>query len=239
MKEFEMSNYHIWRQAGYTGKGVKVVILDDYTMTEYEKAAEHSESVANHIKLVAPDVDIEIMPQGITALDKLKTHDCQFICMPTGGIVTTEINNLIRDIMYGQTNRMFIVSAGNNTSSVERPLNGFARNKRVITVGAVHLQNNKPVRPSYSMTGENVYCTSFSNILLDGVRRQGTSYSAPFTVGGLALYAEFFEKTLRRRLAVMHIRRLIRECALDLEAEGHDYNTGYGLFRLPDTIRII
>ncbi len=95
---------------------------------------------------------------------------------------------------------------------------------------------------SYSNAGKEIDCIApldvyYPNSVGKIVRQpSGTSFASPVVAFSLVLYASWRRRNGLPKLTNDMARKFIRENARDLYDEGHDYKSGYGLFRLPDKI---
>lgn len=62
----------------------------------------------------------------------------------------------------------------------------------------------------------------------------GTSCATPVLQGMAMLVQEFFKKNIGRKLTNAELFEFVKDNCVDLGKEGHDINTGHGLFVLPN-----
>lgn len=79
---------------------------------------------------------------------------------------------------------------------------------------------------------------SITNMDTEFGKFSGTSCATPVLQGMAMLVQEFFIKKIGRKLSNAELFEFIKDNSVDLDAEGHDKNTGYGLFVLPDPAKI-
>ncbi|HOC09313.1 MAG TPA: stalk domain-containing protein, partial [Bacillota bacterium] len=96
----------------------------------------------------------------------------------------------------------------------------------------------------YSNAGEELDCLAPTDIYYLNSRGEptfftGTSCAAPFVSFALALYITWRKKNGLPRLGREEIRKFIHDNCEDMYEEGHDLRSGYGLFKLPEAMRLI
>lgn len=107
----------------------------------------------------------------------------------------------------------------------------------VIGVTACHdvgFGTYKPKFSSYSTTNEQTKFCMPSNIKLTYEEQlfSGTSASAPVLTGCYNLFVNAFYKKFAKKPDVYEGLAFLMACAQDIEEEGHDNKTGYGIVRL-------
>jgi len=229
-----------WHKAGYTGKGVKIAVFENFKG--------HGANVADILKQVAPDAEILERPKpGLTTINGHLTPESQgkirqfywslvgesvnIVEMSLGGNDTPEIEQAQRGVLLAN-NVTLITSAGNEG---ERGLSDAATLDTWISVGACTLINGKPKRTHYSSIGEKLDVCGFSGLYLSAGRYvHGTSFSAPWVAGMLALWFQWHKEKYGRYPTPEESLGFLKENAKDLLEPGHDPKTGYGLFVLPE-----
>lgn len=245
-----------WHKAGYKGKGIQIV-SDELVVKKgnedviapkgYHAKSGHGDDVLRHIRMVAPESTLVSFPFSGTF--KTDTYECkcaEYIKENHCHIFTT--SNLSGEINVGKEKAMqecidagciFFAAAGNKSSEIH----GEARSEKFYAIGGVkpvYEKNrynwNKIQRVSYSGTGKELDFVTLAEILFSN----GTSFCSPVIAGMCALAQEFFTEKIGRPLTRAEMERFMKANCIDLEVEGFDKNTGYGLFVLPDpdTIKI-
>lgn len=232
-------NIPLWWDKGYTGKGVKIAVL--------ETPGGHGGSVADIVRQVAPEAEMLHRPQPSRKLvsnrltpdsyKQLKAHyeslvaeGVNIVAMSLAGSDSPDIEQLIRDILISNGITLF-TSAGN---SDERGLSEAATTSAWISVGACDMVKGKPKKTGYSSVGKELDVCGFSNIYSStGGYLTGTSFSNPWVTGMAALWFQRFKKQYNRYPTWDETYEFVTTNTEDLETEGHDLNTGYGLFVLP------
>lgn len=212
----------------------------------------HGHQTADILHQVVPEADIYILSSSGRYGSKTAEGDFVDVSIPfmeeeeihlvnasLGGVDNPILNARIRQAQERGT--AFVTSAGNEADS---GVGGYARSGVWIAVGAVHLQNEKIVPASYSSIDEEVDFVQFSNLYVHDARPgyehrtfqvQGTSFASPAICGMLALVQQFFLEKTGRTLTQNELYEFMKDHSIDLWEPGHDPETGYGLFVLPDT----
>ena len=195
-------NIDKWQKAGYTGKGVKIRVLDRlYTGKMFGRGTipcaagrKHGEDCVNIIRAIAPDAEITLKNYQNKNIWK-KDEFVNIISASVDGFTTTADDFFMRKVQK-EHGTICITSAGNKGLF---GLTMLAKRNSVISVGAKHLnlETGEITIPDYSSRGKALDTYSFSNhIAEDGNRRLiGTSFAAPVFVGLIALYSQkYFER---------------------------------------------
>ena len=103
-------------------------------------------------------------------------------------------------------------------------------------VAAYKLYCGKPKKETFSSVGEEVDFASLDNLRAswDNKRHTGTSYSAPIFAGMAGLVQDFFIAKTGKQLEYEKLLEFIKDNCIDVDEEGKDEKSGYGLFILPD-----
>ena len=139
----------------------------------------------------------------------------------------------------------FIALAGNDGDyDGESTIWNEAKAEEYLTIGGVKPQLissakwdwNKIGKVDYSSEGEELDYVTIAEIL----GRTGTSFCAPVFAGMCVLVQQFFLESAGRTLNRSELVRFIDDNLVDIDVEGFDIRTGFGLFILPDpeTIKI-
>ena len=227
-------------------------IKDPFNNTSGVGRNYHGHQTADILHQVAPEADIYILSNSgrygsKTAEGKfieesipfMETEKIHLVNASLGGTDNSILNERIKQAQsHGVT---FVTSAGNKA---EKGAGGYARSGVWIAVGAVHLSGKGEIlHAGYSSIDEEVDFVQFSNLYVHDARKgyedrvfpvQGTSFSSPMLCGMLALVQQFFLERAGRTLYQHELYKFMQDHSIDLETEGHDHKTGYGLFVLPD-----
>lgn len=237
--EFDRLGITAWHEAGYFGQGVTIAVMDaDPYIKDYMREAGvyfdplgvddghggsdgHTAAVAQVIHEVAPQCHIHMFPH-LSGVDYVRKHPDKY------DVINHSMSGLadrgLRDLGIPITQ-----AAGN--SGIE---DGWKTDYGApfIIVGA--WEEWRDGRASYSDGGVGLTCMSYTNINIPTKYPgryhsfNGTSCAAPVVAGMLAL---LMSKTGRLN-AQACLDFVIANCQ-DLETEGKDNRTGYGLFVLP------
>lgn len=252
-KPLELSNVTKWHSAGYTGKGVTIVIIDsagkprdymrDYYVDIFEDQTEsgHGANVGYVAHLYAPDARIIFLDKRYRdrnydwlADNKDKVDLINFSQAGVGGISTPEYDK------YKTLNIPMICGAGNDY--FENKISAPARYDWTIAIGAYHWRQEGAFRnqvPAYSNKGAELDAVAFAEYYMYDNGRSwlvdGTSYAAPTASGLLACYIQYAKE---RDLSVdtESLRKFIHENCIDIYEKGFDTISGHGLFVLPESI---
>jgi len=254
--EFDKSNITYWRDKGYTGKGVNIVILDDNGAT-YPKdniieplihldrsiyKVGHKGQVCSVIREVLPEANIyafnwftdykdEINKWIIEHADIIDVINCSFSTTSSGYNSLMELKdlNIPFTVAVGNEARPY----GNLTSSLE-----FA-----FGIGMWgQAQDRKSVRSNYGLHLDFMAFTGIYYVSETSGREvqfYGTSCSAPYAAAIIGMYAEWFRKQHNRPMTRQECFEFLLKSLDDKDEIGRDDNSGYGLVRLPDEIPTI
>ena len=253
-----------WHKAGYTGKGIK--IMSDEKVCEkkhsdvispagFNSKSGHGDDVMSHIKLVAPDATFIAYPfSGTFGSKEYKCNSADYIRSQGVHIFTT--SNLgsypntghqkaIQDCI--EAGCIFFAAAGNDGG---KGVKGESKYDGYWAIGGIsprftgnYDKDDEPLydwtdmyKVSYSSEGEELDFVTLAEIL--GIN--GTSFCSPIFASMVGLVQEFFIEKIGRQLTRPEMECFINDNLLDVDSEGFDIRTGYGLFRLPkpETIKI-
>lgn len=219
MPMFIQSNIVQYNKLGYSGKGVKIIVLEVDNLS-------HSIAVYDMIKQIAPDAEItrrymnkdsvkKTMQEAID--NKVHLINCSF-----RGSDFRQYYNM--DDVF---KKIFICASAGN-SGKEDDFYPAAIDK-CLSVGAIDFaQGLKP----YSTHSQKLDIVNFSGVWTSEGYMDGTSFSSPYTVGMLALFIQAFTDKFIRNPTTPEINKYILENCTDLMGKGFDIKTGNGLFRL-------
>lgn len=243
-----------WHKAGYKGKGIQIV-SDELVIAKgnediiapkgYHSSRGHGDTVMEHIRMVAPEATLISFPfSGSFSSNSYKSECAEYIIANKCHIFTT--SSLNGEINVGKEKAMqdcidagciFFASAGNRSYEIH----GEAKSDKYYAIGGVKpvyekgkYNWNKIQRVSYSGTGKELDFVVPAEIL----GSNGTSFCNPVGAPMTGLVQEFFEREIYRRLTPEEMERFMKANCIDLDKEGFDIYTGYGLFRLPDIDKI-
>lgn len=233
-----------WHNAGYTGKGISVVggelTTDKFRSIHTDRLSEiirpdgfgvgdnaqHGTDMFVHLLTVAP---------GITPISCAKSKSIEYVLENDIDIYVTalvsrqklreEKEELIQKCI--DKGCLFFISAGNYD---EQGLAGESRSEKYWAIGGVELINEKWNKLNISSVGEELDFVCIAKWL--GIT--GTSPMAYTVAGMCALVQQFFKERVGRKLNRSEMERFIKNNCKDVLKEGFDYESGYGLFILPN-----
>lgn len=207
-----------WHECGITGKGI--------SFTSRETLSTHGKKVYEVMKLIAPDADLNYGKNYTKDIDE------------NVDVYTT---SYFQSCDEYQTNKskarelflkdVFLVCAAGNDQDGTTEL---SKDEWWTSIGACNLVNRKPVRMTYSGTGNELDFMSFTNFETVYGTFTGTSCAAPVFAGLCVLVQQFFKDKIGRKLTNFELLDFIKDNCLDLQQQGFDDLTGWGLFGLPD-----
>jgi hypothetical protein len=261
-KEKSICRIDQWHRAGYTGKGIKIATKDISGLFPglsffHGKVKDpfrdwpphfnsHVQQVADVLHQIAPDAEIYTLghstPEDLTFILENGIH---LVNNSTTGSYNNPADNALENQAI-ERGTMFVGSAGNDGESGP----GVNHTKETwLSVGAVHYMKSTLTgemiinRPNYSSWGDDdLDCVGFSALTVhdaqganpDGFTATGTSFSAPFVTGMLALYYQWFIEYHGRNPRFEETYSFVKANSMDLEVAGFDDKTGFGLFVLPE-----
>jgi len=187
----------------------------------------HSYDTGKVIRSICPNAKIFLLPSTKEGFEWCGENNIDVISVSLSGTFSDDLTELkLEDKIFN------LISSGNYglESLLEEK-----RKKHWTSIGAVHLINNKIVRPSYSSTGKELDFVSFSNLDLhdDSNFSQGTSFSCPFAAGLIGQYIQIHFDYFGYKPTPKKINQFLLNNTIDLEKIGFDNETGNGLITLP------
>lgn len=248
-QEFELTNVLKW-QKDNLGEGVTIVVLDkgdtpyDYMKQqvivpfEDEKIdRDHGTAVIAIGYQIAPKVKIILMP-FIDNNKKPEIIDWIFEHKDEIDLINCSFTGVDKELeRLEELDIPLICGSGNDYS--RRSVGYPAKYSWTVAVGSFSAYFGSV--DDYSNWGKDLDCVAPSHIYYlnsqgKEVQQSGTSISTPFVTFSLALYLSWRKRNNLPKLSREEIKKFINENAKDLYEEGHDYRSGYGLFRLPERI---
>lgn len=261
-KQLEYCNIPQWHENGFTGKGVKIVVSDRgyiYPNTKFINMDNIANSVSNfisskddeinkiHLQKVVQVIQL-IAPDSTIYVDNLHLHnamytalnnDVQIITRSMSTLIGSFTNRLNEDFKLAYDSGIFMNGSSGNTN-----FNEYAPNPYWFSTGASRLSNGKVYKEDYSKYGEGLDFMGFTKLKVyedadgDGkgelVGFEGTSASAPWVSGMVALYYQYYKDINGVYPTVPEIEKFIQDNCEDMRDKGYDIYTGHGLFVLPD-----
>ena len=221
-KEFDILGIKRFHEAGIKGQGITIASREsDRTV--------HGKCVFELIKQVVPEANIKLK------CDYNKDND--YDIYTTSLFFSSDKAKEKRSQQLIDKNKILICAAGNEGSETQTPL---SRLEQWLSVGAVHLVDNKIEIPKYSSTFNGLDFMSFSNVSVQSKKNKikGTSFSAPIFASMCALVQCYFLEHTGKKLTYEKMLQLIKVSCIDIDARGYDNRSGYGLFVLPEPDKI-
>lgn len=241
-----------WHELGYKGKGIK--FMSDERVTEknhpdvivptgFVDKNSHGDDVMSHIKLVAPEGEFISYPfAGVfngsenydskTANYIIENKVHIFTTSKTGGYPPAGKQKAIQDCISAGC--IFFGCAGNEDK-------GGIRDE-IKYEGFYAIGGAKPQFNGTSFDWSVIKKTSSSSVgkeldfvtIAEIIGPTGTSFCSPIFAGMIGLVQEFFTKKVGRRLTRDEMFKFILDHCQDLDEEGFDNKTGYGILILPE-----
>jgi len=251
--EFDKSNITYWRDKGYTGKGVNIVILDDNGLSyprdniiepllHLDRSVydgKHKTRVTATLREMLSNTNIyafnwfadykdEIIDWIKANKDMIDVINCSFNATQFSYDKLLEIAHLGIPIVIAVGNY------GNPYSNLTAELpNGFG-----IGMWGEHY-DRRSVRSNYGLNLDFMAYTGIYYISETSGREvqfYGTSCSAPYTCGIIGYYAEWFRTQYNRPMSTQECFEFLLKNVDDKDEIGRDDNSGYGLIKLPNEI---
>jgi len=255
-------NLDTWHKAGYTGKGVNVLVLDlngkiyDY-MKEYAILIDPAKKTVNDGKHntyvtqvnheASPEATIYVAPWTHSSKEIIQwLRDNPNLIDIAGASLTSPVTDAYN--IFEELGIIFTASSGNDYDRSRQGVNFPADMNYSIAVGAYNWkdkgQNSNDVI-DYSNGGEDLWCLGLSNVYVQNEDRTntfaytGTSTSRPFLTGMLACYIQWRKESGLPKLTQKEAKEFIKNNCIDIRAENFDWDSGFGLFKLPSSIPVI
>ena len=129
-----------------------------------------------------------------------------------------------------------VCSAGNKQAKINKLCIGDLWK----AIGACDYNKGKPKAKEKYVDGEEMDFVSFHDLYSNYNKsyNEGTSFSYEIFMGMCALVQCFFKIKTGKKLSHEKLMEFVKDNCMDLEDEGHDIKTGYGLFILPEPTTI-
>lgn len=247
-----ISKFH---ENGYTGKNTTIaskesiiegifdeVECDDYFSTDTSKSAKHGTTVMDYIRQVVPDArkiacdfsgTVEKNVWNCEGMEKLLSNPPQVFTSSSYNTSDSQEHHMKKYRELRDKGCFLVHGAGNDG---EDGVLNAVKNDVFKAVAAYKLFCGKPKKESFSSVGEEVDFASLDNLRAtwDNKRHTGTSYSAPIFAGMVGLVQDFFIARTGKQLDYENLLQFIKDNCIDVDEEGKDAKSGYGLFILPD-----
>lgn len=247
-----ISKFH---ENGYTGKNITIaskemiiegvfddVECDDYFSTDTSKSAKHGTNVMDYIRQVVPDArkiacdfsgTVKKNVWNCVGMQKLLDNPPQVFTSSSYNSSDSQEHHMKKYRELREKGCFLVHGAGNDG---EDGVLDVVKNDVFKAVAAYKLYCGKPKKETFSSVGEEVDFASLDNLRAswDNKRHTGTSYSAPIFAGMVGLVQDFFITKTGKQLEYEKLLEFIKDNCIDVDEEGKDEKSGYGLFILPD-----
>jgi hypothetical protein len=251
-KEFEFLGISNWHKKGYKGRNVIIAsrenvlpdIFKNVEAYQFEEKnsewAKHGTNVMDFISQVAPEArKITFEFHGKSSEIFTSPHS-KYIQDIVPDILTTSLfggehrNPYLEYFTKLYNNGTFLCCAAGNEGS--KGVKELANGDMWKAIGACHYNKGKPVIANYSSKGEELDFMSFDALRATWSEKvcTGTSFASPLFAGMIALVQCFFIEKTGHKLNHEALQRFIIDNCKDIDKEGKDVNSGYGIFILPD-----
>lgn len=234
---FSRLNITRWHNAGYTGKGVRVAIIDEgwkpspyypngyYPLGDGRNESGHCTTMHGCLGEVAPDAEF-LFFYGPT------TENLQWIKDNNIDIVVMSLNGGTDFRILQNTEIPIFIAAGNNGPKIADP----ADEEFVFAVGAWEYNDQKA---NYSNVGPELDFVSYIPYIkvseTEYYKPYGTSFATPFAAGICALFIQRC-KELGIKPTRQQVKDFLIKYALDSVSFGVDDYSGHGIVALPKEI---
>lgn len=246
-----------WHRAGYTGKGIKICVIDADTNTRLVRYPErvtnlaqsgnlkdwtkdygfHGLATIDIIQQILPDANI-VFASWVYPLN----HIVEWCIGHNVDIITASLsyshNTLSRDISEKAVEAgIKMVSSAGNDGAVPVNLKGYpARKKSWVAVGAAVIDDfgMTPRRMSYSSIGEDLEVMGMTHLIVQmpepfyEMVYTGTSCASPVIASMVGMIQQ-----KEGSLSKDQFRELLMNHCVDMYDEGRDKYTGWGMLRMP------
>lgn len=256
-KEFDFLGISKFHKSGYTGKNITIAskesilkVFNDVECSDYftmpSTSAKHGTTVMDYIRQVLPDA------RKIACSSTSKTVNNIWICpdfekllknppqVYTGSAFNSSDAKESHMVKYKELrDKGCFLSFGAGNEGEDGCLN-IVKNDVFKAISAYRLVDGKTKREDFSSIGEEVDFASLDNLKAtwDNKRHKGTSYSGPLFASMVGLVQDFFIAKTGKQLEYNKLLEFIEDNCIDLEEEGKDNKSGFGLFILPDPCSI-
>lgn len=237
-KQLEYSNLIQWHDNGFNGEGINIWNTEGGT-------SEHGQMVTIRIKDAAPACNVyeaglimeynnemvkvaKCQYNGIEyqVEDFIKEFDIKVITRSVlGSIGSNRADSKFWNLLKDKYKLIFFNCAGNEGEGSDNTLSASLPSDVAYYVGACGIdKNGKPKRDNYSSIGKEIDFCNFRGFY------SGTSFAAPYTAGQACLLKQRYGKEMSSE----EIFKLLVMISKDMNGEGFDNYTGYGIPIFPD-----
>ena len=243
-----------FHEGGYTGKNITIAskesiiqgVFDDVDCDDYftfeSKGAKHGTTVMDYIRQVVPDArkiacdfsgTVEKNVWNCEGMEKLLSNPPQVFTSSSYNTSDSQEHHMKKYRELRDKGCFLVHGAGNDG---EDGVLNVVKNDVFKAVAAYKLFCGKPKKESFSSVGEEMDFASLDNLRAtwDNKRHTGTSFSAPVFAGMIGLVQDFFISKTGRQLSYENLLQFIKDNCIDVDEEGKDDKSGFGLFILPN-----
>lgn len=170
----------------------------------------------------------------LAALRYANLQECDVINLSLGfDNPSNELIEILDEILKElERDGVITIAAVGNSGNADNSIQYPAICDSVIGVGAVDKTEDSFAKASYSTANESVFITApGTNIITTGINsahqylsKSGTSFSAPIVTSVAAMVKEY-----DKSIGTEEFKKILKETAVDIDMEGYDINTGYGV----------
>lgn len=242
-----------FHESGYTGKNITIAskeailnVFSDVECRDYfttkSNSAKHGTTVMDYIRQVLPNA------RKIACSSTSRTVNNIWICpdfekllenppqVYTGSAFNSSDAKESHMVKYKELrDKGCFLSFGAGNEGEEGCLN-ITKSDVFKAVAAYKLVNGRLKKEDFSSIGEEVDFASLDNLksTWDNKRHKGTSYSGPLFASMVGLVQDFFISETGKQLEYDKLLEFIKDNCIDLEENGRDNKSGFGLFILPE-----
>lgn len=250
---FEFLGITKFHENGYTGKNITIAskesiiqgVFDDVDCDDYftfeSKGAKHGTTVMDYIRQVVPDArkiacdfsgTVEKNIWICVGMQKLLSNPPQVFTSSSYNTSDSQEHHMKKYKELRDKGCFLVHGAGNDG---EDGVLNVVKNDVFKAVAAYKLYCGKPKKESFSSVGEEVDFASLDNLRAswDNKKHTGTSFSAPIFASMIGLVQDFFISQTGKQLDYENLLQFIKDNCIDVDEEGKDNKSGYGLFILP------
>lgn len=257
-KIFDYLGITKWHEAGYTGKGIKIMSVEPVSSKskfpnviavngyneENLKYRNHADNVMEQMMEIAPDATfITCSEKGNT--DNWKPLWLDYILRNNVHLFTSsrlsdiyQTSSTVEKYMQEciDNGTTFFCAVGNTKLHAGKDVYEEAKSDKYLAIGACDYDSGDVGKAFYSCEGEELDYMTISGY--NG--ESGTSFATNRFAAMCSLVQQFFLEKAGRTLYRHELINFINDNVKDLKTEGHDIYTGYGILILPDpeTIKI-
>lgn len=251
-KELDFLGILNWHKKGYKGRNVVIAsrenVLPDYfdNIEAYQFESKHSEWAKHGTNVM--DFINQVAPEARKLTFEFHGSNKEIFTSPHSKYIQDIVPDVLTTSLFGGEHRgiyadyfkrlydsgTFLCCAAGNDGN--KGLVQLSNGDMWKAIGACHYNKGKIVIANYSSRGKELDFMS-----LDALRATwsekvctGTSFASPLFAGMVALVQSFFIDKTGHKLDHKALQQFIIDNCVDLDKEGKDINSGYGLFILPD-----